>query len=76
MPVDYFFMKVTDGRIIKNTLVYDESELSKTNRLNVAESKKSFGLHFDWLSMTDLFYSYFHSEMLYQKSLINKNSGL
>ncbi|KMQ61449.1 hypothetical protein ACM46_15645 [Chryseobacterium angstadtii] len=65
IPVDYYFMQVTEGRIVKNSLVFDESEQSKTNKAHVPESKRNFGLHFDWLANTDLFYSYFHADRVY-----------
>ncbi|WP_223608135.1 hypothetical protein [Chryseobacterium sp. OSA05B] len=65
IPADYYFMHVTDGRIIKNSIVFDESERSKNNKANVPESKRKFGLNFDWLANTDLFYSYFHANRMY-----------
>ncbi|MBB6369760.1 hypothetical protein [Chryseobacterium shigense] len=65
LPVEYYFMQVLDGRIIKNSLVFDESDLSKSNRANVEEAKKNFGLYFNWLNMTDLFYSYYFADRAY-----------
>ncbi|PIF45610.1 hypothetical protein CLU96_2619 [Chryseobacterium sp. 52] len=76
IPVDYCFMQVADGAITKNSLVYDESEYSKGNWAHVQESKTNFGLNFDWLAMTDLFYSYFHSERFYFQQQIMKGSNL
>lgn len=71
LPVDYYFMQVVDGTIIKNTLVFDESECSKNNKSAIKDSKKNFGLTFDWMDMTQLFYSYYHSERFYSQQQIH-----
>ncbi|SHH32458.1 hypothetical protein SAMN05421866_2606 [Chryseobacterium oranimense] len=65
MLVEYYFMQVQDGRILKNSLVYDDSERSKSNKANIQEAKKNLGLHFNWLDRTDLFYSYYHADRAY-----------
>ncbi|KPE51122.1 hypothetical protein [Chryseobacterium indologenes] len=65
MPVDYCFMQVLDGRIIKNPLVNNENQFTGNNFENIKEAKKNFGLNFDWLAMYDLFHSYPVSDRAY-----------
>lgn len=65
MPVDYCFMQVLDDRIIKNALVYNESQFAGNNFENIKKAKKDFGLNFDWLAMYDLFHSYPISDRAY-----------
>ena len=65
IPVDYCFMQVLDDKIIKNALVYNESQFAGNNFENIKEAKKNFGLNFNWLDMYDLFHSYPVSDRAY-----------
>ncbi|WP_294249351.1 hypothetical protein [uncultured Chryseobacterium sp.] len=53
IPVCHFFMMVEDGKIINESLVFDD-EFSADNYSSVQDYHFQFGLHFNWLLRTDL----------------------
>lgn len=56
IPANHFFMKVADGHIVHDSLVFDEDdEVSEQNYLRIPQYKKDFGLENYWFSGIDLF---------------------
>lgn len=56
IPADHFFMKVAEGYIVHDSLVFDEDdEVSEQNYLRMHQHKKNFGLEDYWFSQADLF---------------------
>lgn len=53
IPVCHFFMMVSDGKIINESLVFDD-EFSTENYSSVQDYHFQFGLDFNWLLRTDL----------------------
>lgn len=53
IPVCHFFMMVSDGKIISESLVFDD-EFSAENYSSVQDYHFRFGLDFNWLLRTDL----------------------
>lgn len=56
IPADHFFMKVSDGNIVYDSLVFGEDdESSEKNYFRMHQYKKNFGLADDWFYEKDLF---------------------
>ncbi|AZB07525.1 hypothetical protein EG344_01040 [Chryseobacterium sp. G0162] len=64
MPMDDYFLAVLDGKIIKDSIVFDENDFSKMNYANIEKYREKIGLNFNWIGM-DKFHAYSFAEKEY-----------
>ncbi|MBP2617683.1 hypothetical protein [Chryseobacterium jejuense] len=64
MPMDNYFLGVSDGKIIKDSIVFDENDSSKKNCANIEKYREKIGLNFNWIGM-DKFHAYSFAEKEY-----------
>lgn len=64
MPMDDYFLAVLDGKIIKDSIVFDENDFSKKNYANIEKYREKIGLNFNWIGM-DKFHAYSFAEKEY-----------
>ncbi|WP_250254350.1 hypothetical protein [Chryseobacterium sp. Marseille-Q3244] len=64
MPMDDYFLAILDGKIIKDSIVFDENDFSKKNYANIEKYREKIGLNFNWIGM-DKFHAYSFAEKEY-----------